>query len=107
MVSELSPAALQERLDAGTDLAILDIRDERSFADGHIPGSENRPARQLNESILTEKWPAEVVVTCYMGKSSKRIAGLLNKNLDANVSSLRGGFDGWDGAVESGQSTVR
>lgn len=100
MVTELSPTALQEKLDADVDVALLDIRDPQAFADGHIPGAENRPAQQLDAAVFDEEWPDEVVVSCYIGKSSKRIAEVLDANLAADVTSLRGGFDAWDGAVE-------
>ncbi|SFK99001.1 thiosulfate sulfurtransferase [Halogranum rubrum] len=104
MVTELSPTELQEKLDTGTDVALLDIRDPQAFADGHIPGSENRPAQRLDASVFDEEWPDEVVVSCYIGKSSKRIAEILDTNLAADVTSLRGGFDAWEGPVESGHS---
>ena len=38
----------------------------------------------------------------YVGKSSKRVAAVLSERLDAEVSSLRGGFDAWDGPVADG-----
>jgi thiosulfate sulfurtransferase len=97
MVTELSPTELQEKMDADTDVALVDIRDPQSFADGHIPGAENRPAQRLDASVFEEEWPDEVVVSCYVGKSSKRIAQILDSNLDADVASLRGGFEGWEG----------
>jgi thiosulfate sulfurtransferase len=43
-----------------------------------------------------------VVVACYVGQSSRRVASLLDSHLDASVSSLRGGFDAWDGPTDSG-----
>lgn len=107
MVRELSPATLQEKLDADADIALVDIRDPQSFADGHIPGSENRPAQRLDASVFEEEWPDEVVVSCYVGKSSKRIAQVLDANLDADVASLRGGFDGWEGDVVHARPTSR
>ena len=107
MVTELSPTELQEKLDADTEVALLDIRDPQSFADGHIPGSQNRPAQRLDASVFDEEWPDDVVVTCYVGKSSKRVAQVLDSNLDADVASLRGGFDEWDGAVDSGRPAPR
>ena len=107
MVSELSPAELQEKLNTDADVAVVDIRDPQSYADGHIPGSENRPAQRLDASVFEESWPDEVVVSCYIGKSSKRIAQILDSNLDADVSSLRGGFDGWEGDVDRGLPASR
>lgn len=99
MVRETTPEDICGRLDEES-LTIVDIRDPDSFADGHIPGSENIPAQRLDTSVLEREWPEEVVVSCYLGKSSKQVAQVLDQHLDSDVSSLRGGFDGWDGAVE-------
>lgn len=103
MVVETTPDELREKLDADeTNVAIVDIRDPSSYTSGHIPDSENLPAATLGPEVFDRAWPDEVVVSCYVGKSSKRVASVLDENVDADVSSLRGGFDGWDGAVERG-----
>lgn len=100
MVRETSPAELSARLGADS-LAIVDIRDAESFAEGHIPGAENVPAQTIDGSILERDWPEEIVVSCYLGTSSEQVADVLDRRLDSDVSSLAGGFDAWDGAVET------
>ncbi|WP_396610616.1 rhodanese-like domain-containing protein [Haloferax sp. S1W] len=102
MVAETTPDELRERLADDESVAVVDIRDPSSFASGHIPGSENLPAATLGPEVFDREWPDEVVVSCYVGKSSKRVASVLDENVDADVSSLRGGFDGWNGDVEQG-----
>ncbi|AFK18257.1 rhodanese-like domain-containing protein [Haloferax mediterranei ATCC 33500] len=103
MVVETTPDELREKLDADdTEVSVVDIRDPSSYTSGHIPGSENLPAATLGPEVFEREWPDEVVVSCYVGKSSKRVASILDENVDADVSSLRGGFDDWDGAVEQG-----
>lgn len=101
MVTELSQTELREKLADGdaSELEILDIRDRRAFAEGHIPGAENLPAQQFDRTALEREWPDEVVVSCYVGKASKRVARLLDAHLDADVVSLAGGFESWDGDV--------
>ncbi|KAB1186663.1 MULTISPECIES: rhodanese-like domain-containing protein [Haloferax] len=106
MVVETTPDELTEKLETDeTDVAIVDIRDPSSYESGHIPGSENLPAATLGPDVFEREWPDEVVVSCYVGKSSKRVASVLDQNVEADVSSLRGGFDGWDGDVERGSET--
>ncbi|KAB1197221.1 MULTISPECIES: rhodanese-like domain-containing protein [Haloferax] len=103
MVVETTPDELHEKLaDDERDVAIVDIRDPSSYTSGHIPGAENLPSSTLGPQIFEREWPDEVVVSCYVGKSSKRVASVLDQNVDADVSSLRGGFDGWNGDVERG-----
>jgi len=108
MVATTTPTELQERLDEADDdaLAIVDIRDPSSYAAGHIEGAVNVQPHQLSTATLDAEWAQadEVVVSCYHGKSSQRVAMLLDQHLDADVASLNGGFEGWDGPVADGQS---
>ena len=101
MVVETTPDELREKLtDDECDVALVDIRDPSSYASGHIPGSENLPSSTLGPEIFEREWPDEVAVSCYVGESSRRVADILDENVDADVTSLRGGFDGWNGDVE-------
>ncbi|WP_411967935.1 rhodanese-like domain-containing protein [Haloferax sp. YSSS75] len=103
MVVETTPDELREKLaDEECDVAIVDIRDPSSYASGHIPGSENLPSSTLGPEIFDREWPGEVVVSCYVGESSRRVADILDENVGADVTSLRGGFEGWNGDVERG-----
>lgn len=103
MVTETTPEELASRLD-DEDVAVVDIRDPSSFTAGHIEGAVNVPPNRLSPAALDSPWALadEVVVACYVGKSSKRVATVLSERLDADVSSLRGGFDAWDGPVDDG-----
>jgi thiosulfate sulfurtransferase len=103
MVTETTPEKLASRLD-DEDVAVVDIRDPSSYAAGHIEGAVNVPPNRLSPAVLDSPWARadEVVVSCYVGKSSKRVATILSEHLDAEVSSLRGGFDAWDGPVADG-----
>ena len=108
MVATTTPTELQERLDEADDdaLSIVDIRDPSSYAASHIEGAVNVQPHQLSTAALDAEWAQvdEVVVSCYHGKSSQRVAMLLDQHLDANVASLNGGFEGWDGPVADGRS---
>lgn len=73
---------------------IVDIRDERSFAAGHIPGSQRLTDANL-QAFLDSLDDHHVVVVCYHGNSSQGAASYLaNQGLD-NVSSLDGGMTAW------------
>lgn len=104
MIPETTPGELQARLD-DENVAVVDIRDPSSYADGHIDGAVNVPPNRLTPGALDAPWAQadEIVVSCYVGKSSKRVAMVLGNHLDAEISSLRGGFDAWDGPVADGR----
>ena len=106
MVTETTPEELESRLD-DEGVAVVDIRDPSSYAAGHVDGAVNVPPNRLSPAALDAPWAAaeEVVVSCYVGKSSKRVAMVLSERLEADVSSLRGGFDAWDGPVDDGHGS--
>ncbi|WP_144906446.1 rhodanese-like domain-containing protein [Halobellus captivus] len=105
MVSETTPAELRARLD-DEDVAVVDIRDPSSYAAGHIEGAVNVPPQRLSPAALDSPWAEadEIIVSCYVGKSSKRVARILGNHLDAELSSLRGGFEAWSGPVADGHA---
>ncbi|ADQ68205.1 rhodanese-like domain-containing protein [Halogeometricum borinquense] len=103
MVTETDPETLVAKLeDDDSETTVVDIRDPSSYAAGHIEGAVNLPASRLSLSTVDTDWGDDVVVACYVGQSSRRVASLLDSHLDADVSSLRGGFDAWDGPTDSG-----
>jgi thiosulfate sulfurtransferase len=115
MVDEITPAELRAQMTDGpgapeTDpsLSVVDIRDPSSYAAGHIEGAVNVPPARLSTDALDASWAdaEEVVVSCYIGKSSKQVADALDRHLDADVTSLRGGFEAWDGPTDDGRSAA-
>ena len=93
-VPEITIAEAQLRVAAG-EVKVLDIRDEMSFEEAHIPGAE----RLTNESVATllaETDRAQpLVVCCYHGHSSQSATMYLLDQGFTDVRSLRGGFEGW------------
>lgn len=53
-VPRISVADLKKAADA-RQVLIVDVRDPRSFADGHIPGSINVPLGDLGKKLATLK----------------------------------------------------
>ena len=97
MVDELSPDEVERRLD---DLQVVDIRDADAYADGHLPGAENVPLDEVEGAVETRDWDDEVVVACYIGESSVQAARLSDHYSDADVASMAGGYEAWDGPLE-------
>lgn len=106
MVEELSPAALSERLAAGEDFQVVDVRGPEQFARGHLPGAINVPFANLPGAIPEVEWAETVVVVCPRGESSRRAARLVESYEGlpdgAGVYNLTGGYDAWDGDLVAG-----
>lgn len=61
-VPRVSAADLKKAADAGQVL-IVDVRDPRSYADGHIPGSVNVPLGDIQKQAVTLKAAKKPIVT--------------------------------------------
>ena len=60
-VPRFSVAELKKALDAGQAL-VIDVRDSRSFADGHLPGAINVPLDQIPQKLTQLKGSRKVIV---------------------------------------------
>jgi rhodanese-related sulfurtransferase len=109
MDGEISVAELRALLDGDVDandrqgLRIVDIRRPNAFARGHIPGSENVPARELTDRVAELDGADRVVTVCPHGEASVQAARLVAayEGVGGPVESLRGGLEAWDGPLES------
>ena len=104
MVTEIDAATLRERLEAGEPVQVVDIRPEREYRAGHIPGAVNLPFSRFAREIDRYDWAEEIVVACPIGESSRQAARLLaayeDVDEDATVANLTGGYRAWDGELE-------
>ncbi|WP_121821706.1 rhodanese-like domain-containing protein [Halostella salina] len=104
MVEEITPAELEAKLAADEDVQVVDIREERAFEAGHIPGAENVPFPEFTSAVAERDWGDEVVLACPIGQSSVQAGRLLESHEGVDegttVASLAGGYDEWDGDLE-------
>lgn len=105
MVEELTPEELEEKLeDEDDDLQVVDIRNPRQYAEGHVPGAINVPMAELPRRVDEHEWGEEIVVVCPIGQSSIQAAKLIGSfeevDDDARIASMKGGYRAWDGDLE-------
>jgi rhodanese-related sulfurtransferase len=79
---------------------VLDVRDEKDFAAGHLPRARHIPLRELSKRLdEIGKWKAKpVLVTGRAGPSSAAAARLLKRSGFENVVLLKGGVASWQQA---------
>ncbi len=93
-VNQLSAQALKQRLDAGENFKIYDVRSEQQMAAGTVPG-----ARRLDKNSIAEieQMPKDtpLVFVCNMGNTSQGAAEFFRKKGFSNVHNLAGGIAAW------------
>jgi rhodanese-related sulfurtransferase len=99
-VREVTVEQVRERQLRGDSFELIDVREDREWAQGHIAG-----ARHLGRGILErdiEKvipaFDSDIVLYCGGGFRSALAADMLQKMGYTNVSSMDGGWRDWTGA---------
>ena len=90
----LNVAQLQA-LQQETVVQIVDIRDQQSFAQGHIPDAFHLTNESLVELMNEVAFETPLIVVCYHGISSQGAAAYFSEKGFKNVSSMVGGFEAW------------
>lgn len=82
------------------DALVLDVREDKEFAAGHIPKAKHIPLGQLSKRINElEKFKGKpVLVTCRSGQRSARACGMLKKAGFETVYNQAGGIIAWERA---------
>lgn len=98
MVETLTPAAAADLL-AHTEVDLVDVRDEREFHAGHVPGARNIPLETLRadpDKFLSHD--KSIVFVCAKGVRSLTAAKLAERLGYQHVSNLEGGTSAWSKA---------
>lgn len=108
MVEELTPEEVKAKLE-NDEVQVVDIRDQQSFEEGHIPGAINLPMQALPRAVDKVEWDDEIVCVCPIGQSSIQAAKLIKSfegiDDDAQVTSMKGGYRDWEYDLETGSDS--
>ena len=90
-IKQISPKELEEK----KGMMILDVRSDKEYEQGHIPGAVHVQLADIGDKIKKLKKDKELVVYCRSGNQSiwaiKRLMGMGYKNLY----NLKGGYSAW------------
>lgn len=84
----------QEKLN-NENVRLVDIRDEQSFAAGHIKNAMHLTNGSLQSFMSETDFDVPVIVCCYHGVSSQQAAQFLIHQGFEEVYSMDGGFEAW------------
>ncbi len=97
---EIAPKELAQRLAAGEDLALLDVREPWERALCVLPGSLHIPMQEIPNAMTTLDPEKELVIYCHSGVRSLHAGRFLEQNGFRRVVNLAGGIDRWAREVE-------
>ena len=98
----LDIAALKQRLDAGEEVLVLDVRTPGEFSGelGHIAGARNIPLDAVSErSEELAAWRERpVLLVCRTDKRSAKAARILAQQGLTDLQVVAGGMEAWNAA---------
>ncbi len=82
------------------DALVLDVREDKEYASGHIPKAKHIPMGQLSSRLqeLDKFKTKPILVTCRSGQRSARACGILKKAGFETVFNQAGGIIAWERA---------
>ncbi|WP_043097253.1 rhodanese-like domain-containing protein [Kallotenue papyrolyticum] len=102
---QATPREIKQRLDAGDDLLLIDVREPEEVRIVALSGAQLCPLSQAALWIDRLPHDRELVLFCHHGGRSAQVAWALAQRGYTNVTNLEGGIDRW--AVEVDPSLPR
>jgi rhodanese-related sulfurtransferase len=99
-VRELGFSEVKQRLDAGQNFTLVDVREDNEWERGHLPGAVHLGKGIIErdiEQVIPDK-SAEIVLYCGGGFRSALAADNLRKMGYTNCISMDGGWRAWTAA---------
>lgn len=94
----ITTTEVQEKLQAGEQLHLIDVREREEVAEGHIAGITHIPLGELEARLDELNKDTPYVIICRSGNRSGKATELLNDN-GYNATNMVGGMLEWAGEV--------
>ncbi len=98
-IPQLTAMELKQRLDAGEDLCILDVREPWEYQIANL-GGKLIPQNEVPQRLSEIDRDREIVVHCKLGGRSQRVAEFLQKAGYAKIANLAGGIFAWADQID-------
>ena len=101
MIEEISATNLKQRIDAGDDIQLIDVRqpDENGFA--KIQGAKLIPLGEVLKRLDEIDETRETVIHCKAGgRSAKAIELMKQAGFTGELKNLKGGITAWSNDVD-------
>ncbi|WP_102692143.1 rhodanese-like domain-containing protein [Rummeliibacillus pycnus] len=98
-MKEISTTEVQQRLEAGEQLNLIDVREVAEVQSGHIPGIVNIPLGLLEFRMHELDRNKPYIMVCRSSARSGQATAFLESQ-GYDVANMVGGMLSWEGAVE-------
>jgi sulfur-carrier protein adenylyltransferase/sulfurtransferase len=100
MLEELSPTQIRDRLAAGGDVLLIDVREPAEYATAHIAGAVLIPMRTLPQRLAEIPRTHDILLHCHHGMRSEMAGNYLLAQGFSRVAHMVGGIDRWSVDVD-------
>ncbi len=98
---EITATELKQRLDAGDDLQVVDVREADEYAFARLPDTLHIPLGQVVNRMGEIDAGRETIVHCKGGvRSAKAIEALTRAGFTGQLVNLKGGIMAWSNEVD-------
>jgi len=94
-IPQIEPAKLRQRLQAGEQLNLIDVREDEEVAAGMIPGARHIPMNQIPSRLEEIDPDQEVIFICRSGYRSERVCEYLQQHGYDKCVNMTGGMLQW------------
>jgi rhodanese-related sulfurtransferase len=101
-MKEITPKELEEKMEKGEVLHLIDVREDDEVANGMIPGAKHIPMNQIPEYIDKLDKDKEYIFICRSGGRSGHVCQFLEAN-GYKAINMVGGMLEWNGDIVSGK----
>lgn len=95
-IPQISAEELQQRIQAGEALILIDVREDEEVALGMIPGALHIPMGEIPYRMSDIPEEDEVIFICRSGSRSQRVCQYLEAQGHKGVVNLSGGMIDWN-----------
>ena len=101
MVEEITAAELKERIDAGENVQLIDVRQPEEYAFAKIEGAKLIPLGELPSRFGELDPTREIIFQCKSGvRSARAVEFLQQSGWKGSLKNLRGGITAWSNEVD-------
>lgn len=101
MEYEITPEEVKDKLDAGEEFTLVDVREPWEFETAHLDGAKLMPMGDVPARAHQELDPEDhIVVICHHGVRSMNVTAWLRQQGFEKAQSMRGGIDAWSRRVD-------